>query len=120
MIDTAEVFFEFEVEEGADRQTLARQIQERFQSSGLVQEAEATPQEVQLTGVEIVAGIALGVAIVKGSREFTEELTKLIAAAQELVIEIKELRTGLVEVGDEKVPLGQMDDAKVQTLAEES
>ena len=63
-MDTAEVFFQFEVESDADRNALAQWIQERMESLAIVQEAEATPDETRLTGAEVAAGIALGVLIV--------------------------------------------------------
>lgn len=119
-MDTAEVFFQFEVEEGVDKDALARSIQERLGGMAMVDQADAMPEEMQMIGIDDVAiGIALGVVILRSSREGTEELTKLIRAVKELVAELKGVRTARTEVGDEQVPIDHMDDEKVRRLAEE-
>jgi hypothetical protein len=120
-MNTAEVFFQFEVEEGVDKDSLAQSIQEHFEGMAIVQQAEAMPEEMQVIGIDDVAiGIALGVVVLRSSREGTEELTKLIKAVKELVAELKGVKTARTEVGDEQVPVGQMDDEKIQELAEGS
>lgn len=123
-MNTAEVFFqfEFEVEEGVDKDALARSIQERLEGIAMVDQADAMPEEMQMIGIDDVAiGIALGVVILRSSREGTEELTKLIRAVKELVAELKGVKTACtkVEVGDEQVPIDHMDNEKVRRLAEE-
>lgn len=116
-MDGTEVFLHFEVEEGADREAIARLLQERLGELESVREAEATPEETMLTGAEIVAGIAVGLAIARGARDLTAEVRKVIAEVTALVREIHGLKRALVEVGPQRVPAEQIDDGQVAALA---
>ena len=68
-MDTREVSFFLDIEEGADRSEIAKEIQDHLANLQLVQEAAATPSETRLTGIEVIAGIALTVSIVKGTKQ---------------------------------------------------
>lgn len=116
-MDETELFLHFEVEDGADRDALAREIQARLEGLEGVGGAEAAPEETMLTGAEIVAGIAVGIAVVRGARELTAELRQLLAEVNRLVGEVRGLKRATVEVGDERVPASAVSDAQVAALA---
>ncbi|MEJ2302479.1 MAG: hypothetical protein P8Y14_13220 [Anaerolineales bacterium] len=118
-MDTREVSFFLDIEEGADRSEIAKEIQDHLANLQLVQEAAATPSETRLTGLEVIAGIALTVSIVKGTRELAVELNKLMPEIKKLIEGIKGVKAAFVSIDFEDVPLDEVDEEKTQKLAEE-
>ena len=116
-METQEIFLTFEVEAGADGQVLAREVQARLMALQAVSKAEADVESPRLTGAEVVAAIAVGVVVVRGVRELAQELNLLIPEIARLVREIKGLRAVFVEVDGEDVPIDEMDESKIATLA---
>lgn len=116
-MDTTEVYFHVEVDEGVDRHAVAAELQRRVAALENVAESEATPDETQLTGAEIVAGIALGVAVIKGGKQLTVELKSLIDAVAEAVRSIHGLKKAVVELSDRTVPLEEVGEGEVAALA---
>jgi NurA-like 5'-3' nuclease len=110
--------FHLEVEEGTDREAVAREIQEKLLQIAEVEDAGARPVNSRVTGVEIAAGIVVVVAIVKGANEVTDELNKLLPKIKDLIINIKEIKKVVVEVGDESVDIEKADEAVIEQLAE--
>jgi hypothetical protein len=99
-----EVFLRFEFSDGKDLEQAARLIQERLAGLDMVEEADAIPEETRLTGVEVVAAIAVTVVIVRSSRELIQEVRKLIPEIQGLVGDVRGfLKSVTAEVGAEKV-----------------
>jgi len=118
-METAEIYLHCEVEDESARQAIAKLLEERITALNQVKEVEATPEETQLTGVEIVAGIAVGVAVVKGATGFSGELRKFFASLTELVREVKGLKNAFVEVNDQRVPLDGLSEEQLENLAAE-
>lgn len=110
----------FELAEGVDEldtERIADAVQQQLQALEPVAEAEAATEETRLTGVEVAAGIAAAVLIVRSSRELVEELRKLIPAVQGLIADIRGLKGATVEVGNERVPIDHLTDEHLRRLA---
>jgi hypothetical protein len=76
-------------------------------------------EEPRLTGAEIVAAIAVTVAIVQGTRKLIEEIRALIPQVKGLIHDVKGLQTVKVEVGSLTIPIDQVTDDQLQQLARE-
>jgi hypothetical protein len=110
----------FELAEGVDEldtERIADAVQQQLQALEPVAEAEAATEETRLTGVEVAAGIAAAVLIVRSSRELVEELRKLIPAVRGLIADIRGLKGATVEVGNERVPIDHLTDEHLRRLA---
>ena len=115
-METQEIFLSFEIEEGADGQALAREVQEMLMALPAVSEAEADVESTRLTGAEVVAAIAVGVLVTRGARELVEELNLLIPQIAQMVRGIRGLKAAFVEVDGENVPIEAMDEGHIATL----
>jgi hypothetical protein len=118
-METTEVSFFLDIKEGVDRTKIAEVIQNRLASLQLVEESAATPTETALTGLEIAAGIMLTVSIVHGATELVVALNKLLPEIKKFIEEIKEVKAAFVNIDFENVPLDEVDEEKMQLLAEE-
>jgi hypothetical protein len=116
-METQEIFLTFEVEAGANGQVLAQEVQARLMALQAVSRAEADVESPRLVGAEVVASIAVGVVVVRGVRKLVQELNQLIPEIARMVREIKGLRTAFVEVDGENVPIDEMHESRIATLA---
>lgn len=94
-------------------------IQERLKQLDVVEDAEATPDVQRLTGLEVVAAIAIGVQIVGKSGELVGGLRKLISEVKKLAAELG-LTNAAIEIGGKQVPIAEaekMTDEKLQEAA---
>ena len=66
---------------------------------------------------EIIAGLTLAVGLMHESVQAAETLTKLLDALKQVVVSAKGLRGAFVDVGMRKVPLDQLTQTDVETLA---
>ncbi len=80
MIDTPE--FELDIyvtfAKDTDLPRTAQIIEERLQRLPMVNQVEAAPEQLRMTGVEVVAAIAIAVLALRGSRQAVKELHELI------------------------------------------
>ncbi|MEM7111965.1 MAG: hypothetical protein AAF614_05995 [Chloroflexota bacterium] len=113
------LYFRIVTQEDADREAIARFVADQLASLSSVENAAAMPEEAQLTGAEIIAGIAVTVAVVKGTRELLEELNKLIPEIEKFISNLKGIRDVVFEVGWDNVSIEEMDEAQIKILAEE-
>ena len=113
------LYFRIVTTEDANREAIAHVVAEQLTSLSSVENAAATPEETQIAGAEIIAGIAVTVAVVKGTRELLEELNKLIPEIEKFIGNLKGIREVVFEVGWENVSIEEMDEAQIKILAEE-
>ena len=92
----------FEFSNEADATKAAEFIQERLSKLQMVKEVEAFPEEPRFSGLEVAAAIVIGVTITRNSREFLEEVRKLIPTIRGLFGEVK---AAFMTQGEEKVEL---------------
>jgi len=78
------LFFELEKADGVDLDRVAQALREQLEQLPEVEDADAEPERARFTGLEVAAGIAAAVAIVRGGRELVEELRKLIERIKQL------------------------------------
>ena len=77
-----------EFSDGTGLDETAKTIEKRFDDLEEVAEAEAKPQRMKVTGLEVAAAIGVTVLIVRGSRELVQEIRMLIEEAKKLGIKI--------------------------------
>jgi seryl-tRNA synthetase len=117
----AEVYFHLELDPGADSDRIATLIRERLSQLEAVEETYVEPDDesARITGAEIVAGIALTVTLVRGSKNLAAELKTLIEAMTEVVQSLTGLKHAVVELAGRNVPVEEVDDSSVEELAAE-
>jgi hypothetical protein len=116
-MDASTLYFRFEFEDGADGEALARELQNRLARLDTVAEASAREERMRITGAEVVAAIAVGVLVVRGSRQLVQEINLLLTEVAGMVRNIKGLTSGSVEVDGRAVALAEVDEKDVATLA---
>lgn len=115
----AEVYFHLELDPGTDGDAIAALVRERIGQLESVEKAHVEPDEeaARLTGAEVVAGIALTVTLVRGSKNIAAELKTLIEAVTEVVQSLTGLKHAVVELAGQNVPVEEVDDSGVEELA---
>ena len=97
----SEVTLQFELEEGADADALAAEIQQRLAAVDGVEDADAEPMELRFGVAETVAVIAASVIIIKSTRELVDELKGLVES-------MSGLKQAYVELKGKRVPLDEV------------
>jgi hypothetical protein len=111
----AEMTWHVEIPATADAPALAQQIQERLAALHEVDDVEAAPESTRLA-VEIIAGIAITVSIIRGAGEIADALQEVIPKVRRVLEELG-LRHATVEVGDELVPADQVNREHTQRMS---
>ncbi|HEY4281158.1 MAG TPA: hypothetical protein VGM91_23290 [Conexibacter sp.] len=106
---SAEVMWQFELEEGADAGAVAVELQRRLSAFEPVEEAAVSPPQEERTGLEILAVIATAVVVIRTGRQLTEELTGLIRAVRELVGEVKGVKSAAVDIEGDLIPVEKLE-----------
>ena len=104
---------EFDLEDEADALEAATLIQERLSALDVVEAAKAQVPETRFTGIELVAGVAAAVLLVRTSRELVEESTVMLSALKGLLGQIPGLKNVRIKLGGESVPLAEAQPAAV-------
>ena len=112
--------FRFEFDKGTDLQQAADTLRERVSKVAEVEQVDLVPEKPRITGLEIVAAIAVGIEVVQGVRKGITELRKLVHELKALSKEVHGLQDVKLEVGPRKVPLDQVSDADLEELAHDS
>lgn len=111
----AEMTMQVELPKGADAQQLAKEIQKRLSALTVVESVEAQPQSTRMAA-EIIAGIAITVSIIKGSKDVAEALHEAIPKIK-LVLQDLGLLKVKADVAGEQVPLEKLTRAHEQKLS---
>ncbi len=116
----AELALHFEMTKDSDLQQTAALLRDRLASLQSVEKViRALPEKPRVTGVEVVAGIFVTIQIVYGTRMLVEEIRKLIPQIKGMIGDIEGLNDITVDVGPQRVPIGELTEQQVQQLAEE-
>jgi len=105
-----------ELPEGADAQQLAKEIENRLSALEDVESVEAQPESTRMVA-EVIAGIAVAVSLIKGTKDVAEGLHEAIPKIK-LVLQDLGLLKVKAEVGREQVPLEKLtreDEEKMTT-----
>jgi hypothetical protein len=114
------ISFRFEFDNGTDLQQAADALRERVSKVAGVERVDPVPEKPRITGLEIVAAIAVGIEVVHGVRKGVTELRKLLHELKALSKEVHGLQDVKLEVGARKVPLDKVSDADLKELADDS
>ncbi len=106
----------FEFSQGNNLDQVAQTLTDRITQLPMVEEVEAAPETMKLTGVELVAAIGVTILVVRSSRELIEEIRKLIAEIKGLAEDLQDLKNIYVDIDDERVPLDDLDDEYLRQL----
>jgi hypothetical protein len=109
------VTFHAELPQGTDAQQVAAEVQKRIAALSEINEAVATPESTRFTA-ELIAGIAITVAIIKGSGQIAEALHDVIPKIK-LVLQDLGLMNARVEVAGELVSIDDMDRSRIQKIS---
>ena len=111
------VRFQVRLENEADAENVASELEQRLGALGAVEEVQAEPAEPQVIGeiaIVIAGAVALtrgGRDIVAGVRETIDELTRLVESWREFK------RTLFVEVDGEQIDVHDVGDEELERLA---
>jgi hypothetical protein len=110
----------FEFEPGTDLDATARIIKKRVAALKTVAAVDARPDDARISGLEIVGAIAVGVQIVRGSRQLVAEVRRLIADLKGLRGSIAGLRTIALDASPKPLAIDHVTDTDIALLIEES
>ncbi|PWU02553.1 MAG: hypothetical protein C5B51_20650 [Terriglobia bacterium] len=111
----AEITLYAELPKGADAQQLATDIEKRLAALGAVESVEAQPQSTRMAA-ELIAGIAITVSIIKGTKDVAVALHEAIPKIK-LVLQDLGLLKVKADVAGEQVPLEKLTRAHEQLLS---
>jgi hypothetical protein len=83
----------------------------------MVDQVQAEPQRMRMTGLEIAAAVAVTATVVRSGADAVENLGKLVAAIRALMVQVRALKNVYVDIGEQRVPIDQLDAAKLKELA---
>ena len=101
--------------EGAEAQELAQEVQERLAALSDIKEVAAAPESPRIAA-EIIAGIAITVAIITGAGDIADALHKVIPKIK-LVLQDLGLTNAQVEVAGEQVPIDEADLSDMEEMS---
>jgi hypothetical protein len=110
-----EMTMHVELPKGADAQQLAKEIQKRLSTLNDVESAEAQPESTRMVA-EIIAGIAITVSFIKGTKDVAEALHEAIPKIRLVLQDLGVLKVK-AEVAGEQVPLEKLTRAHERKLS---
>jgi hypothetical protein len=114
----ANLTLHFRAAEGVDPAVAAADLQQQLSGLPHVTNAETRAEQYRSIGPsEIITGLTLGFALLHESTQVVSELSKLLDAIKQLIKSGKGLHEAFVEIGMRKVPLDQLSQADLETLA---
>lgn len=96
-----------EIPAGSDPAALAAELQARLAALSEVEKTAAAPESPRFTGAEVVAAIAVNVAIIKGTGEIADALHQALPKIKRVLQDL-ELSNATVEVGQDLVPIDEV------------
>jgi hypothetical protein len=99
----------------ADQRATVVEIQKRLAALNEIDQVAARPESTRYAA-EIIAGIAITVSIIKGSKDIAEALHEAIPKIK-LVLQDLGLTKVKVEVAGEQVPIDQMNRSHTQKMS---
>lgn len=109
------LLFDFADHDAAEES--APTIEKCLSALEMVEEVQAEPQRMRMTGLEIAAAVAVAATVVGSGAAAVENLGKLVAAIRSLIVELRSLKNVFVDVGGQRIPIDQLDLAKLKEMA---
>jgi len=106
MIDTPEIEMDIYVNfpKDTDLGQTAQVIEERLKQLSMVDQVEAAPEQLRITGLELVAAIGVTVLALRGSHEAVRELRTLIQELKKLFKDLNGKEPSLI-IGEQQISL---------------
>ncbi len=98
-------------------QLSAPAIEEQLSRLEMIGEVQAEPQRMRVTGLEIAAAVAVTATVVQSGANVVENMGKLVDAIRALMVKLRDLKNVYVDVGNERIPIDQLDASKLKDLA---
>jgi hypothetical protein len=108
------LLFEFADHNAAEEST--QSIEKCLSALEMVDEVQAVRQGMRMTGLEIAAAVAVTATVARSGADTVENLGKLIAAIRSSIVQLRALKNVFVDVGDQRVPIDQLDAAKLKEM----
>jgi hypothetical protein len=109
------LLFEFADHNAAEES--APSIEKCLSALEMVEEVQVEPQRMRMTGLEIAATVAVTATVARSGADTVENLGKLIAAMRSSIAQLRALKNVFVDVGDQRVPIDQLDAVKLKEMA---
>ena len=110
------LLFDFNSDDAATK--AAPLIEKHLAQLPVVNEVQAEPQRMRITGLEIAAAVAVSATVIQSGTNAVENLEKLVKAVRSLMLSLRDLKNAFVDTGSERIPIDQLDAAKMQKIAE--
>lgn len=114
-----ELNLRLEFTQDQDLKRVAKMLEKRIAQLPQVEEAEAAPERMKLTGAEVAAAIGVTIIVVRGSTELVREFRKFIAEFKGMVADLKNFKNIFIDVGEERITLDELTDEQILRLEEE-
>lgn len=118
MSDEEQISLQFEFSGESEAQAAEKLIQKQLSSLSQVKEVATKRGKPRITGVEIVAGVAAALVVVKTSREVLKEVKKLLIEVKGLIKDLKGVKAVVTEVGGNTIDLLQTTPEQIDKLEE--
>jgi len=113
----AEINLRFEFADRTRLEEAAQQIEGRLRRLEAVNDVEAMPTDMRLTGAEIVAVVAVTAMVVRSGRDVVAEIRKLVTEVKGLLGDLRDLKNVYVDIGKKRVPIDKLDAQSLKELA---
>jgi hypothetical protein len=115
-----DLWLRYEFDPGTDLNVAARSLRECLAALDTVAAVDARPENARITSLEIVGAIAVGVQIVRGSRQLVTEARRLIAEVKGMRGDIAGLRAVTLDGGPKLINVDDVTENELAKIIEES
>ena len=105
------LLFEFKDRKNLD--DAARQIEARLGALDAVDDVEAMPTDMRITGAEVAAAIAVTAVVVRSGRDAVAEVRKLVTELKGLLADLRDLKNVYLDIGKKRVPVDKLDEKEL-------
>jgi hypothetical protein len=109
----AEINLLFEFGERTDLEKAATQIEDRLGALEAVDDVEAMPTDMRITGAEIAAAIAVTAVVARSGRDAVADVRKLVAEIKGLLADLRDLKNVFLDIGKKRVPFDKLDEKEL-------
>jgi hypothetical protein len=103
----------FEFGERTDLEEAAKQIEDRLGALDAVDDVEAMPTDMRITGAEMAAAIAVTAVVLRSGRDAVAEVRKLVVEIKGLLADLRDLKNVYLDIGKKRVPLDKLDEKEL-------
>lgn len=112
----AEINLLFEFVDRTRLEEAAQKIEARLRGLEAVDDVEAMPTDMRLTGAEVVAAVAVTAMVVRSGRDVVAEIRKLVTEVKGLLGDLRDLKNVYVDIGKNRVPIDKLNAQGLQEL----